>query len=210
MPPAWLAGSPLERLLQATWNRRPRQIALLSAAVIVACWIAIVPQRPWELHIPATAQDAAAHRGLLYPAGAVEYLRQQHFHGNVMTPFTSGAYVSWYLYPAVKVSLDGRYEVAYQPGVFERVQSFYAAQPGWQATLTQYPTDLVLTPAHAPVARLLPVQTPWQRVYHDGLFELFARPGLHLPEVDRTGQVKALPFPVWSSSFSLSVSEPTS
>lgn len=142
----------------------------------------------WRMRVPQTDSSYA------YPVGAVEYLRQQRFVGNLMVPFRQGAYVSWKLFPAVKVSVDGRYEVAYSEAWVDRTFQFYAAEPGWQETLVAYPTDLVLVPKTAPVARVIQ-QAGWHIAYADHEFEVFARAGLTLPVSNRMAESFAGVFP---------------
>ena len=99
----------------------------------------------WQLRIPTTAEESK--EGIpVYPAGAVSYLQDHKFSGNLMVPFDVGAYVSWKLYPEVKVSMDSRFEVVYPvPAVRENIR-FYAAEEGWQQTLAKYQTDAILVP----------------------------------------------------------------
>lgn len=47
-----------------------------------------------------------------------------------MTPFASGAYVSWNLYPDMMVSMDGRYEVTYLDSTMGEHVRFFTALPG--------------------------------------------------------------------------------
>ena len=167
--PAWIGTTPLGRPIAALFRWR--------APVTVACVIAsaffgamLVSIGAWRLTVP----------GDMFPAGAVRYLAERQFHGNVMTPFEQGAYVTWRLYPAVKVSLDSRYDISFPPALVDESFRFYKAEPGWRDTLNRYPTDLVLTLRKAAVARQMP-STGWTRVYTDTWFELYARPGLDLP-----------------------------
>jgi hypothetical protein len=46
-----------------------------------------------------------------------------------------------------------------------------------------------------PVAALLADAGGWRRVYRDDVYELFARPGLLLPAVDRTSRPLVAAFP---------------
>ena len=156
--------------------------------------------RFWELRIPTThAEDTAIH----YPAGAVDYLKEHEFSGNVMVPFDVGAFVSWKLYPAVKVSCDGRYEVAYPPQQVQELCDFYANQQNWQQTLERYPPDAVLVPRPNPLEGLFKqaeasdAGSKWKLVYRDDGFSLYARQDLtpRLPIVDRSGQKIAVSFP---------------
>jgi len=88
----------------------------------------------------------------------------------------------------VKVGLDGRYEVAYRPGVAEEILAFYAGEPGWDRTLDKFPADLVLVRSTDPVSRLLAEHSGWRCVYQDDAFEVLARPGLELPYADSRGK----------------------
>jgi hypothetical protein len=177
---AWLCYAP--SYIQATRTARwwsgfahRRRAFLISAWAFVAliCASEAYREQVWELRVPQP----------LYPVGAVEYLGKEKFNGNLMVPFRIGAYVSWKLYPAVKVSVDSRYEVAYADAVVKRVFDFYDAAAGWQTTLADWPTDAVLVPRDTRVSRLMP-SAGWPRLYTDAQFEIYARPGLAMPVVD--------------------------
>jgi len=179
---AWLCYMPfyLSQTAAGGWivqfvQRRTRFTVAAWAPFGCASVVAAIRQKPWELSVPQP----------IYPVGAVNYLREQSFSGNLMVPFRLGAYVSWKLFPAVKVSLDSRYEETYPNNVVESVFRFYEASPGWQAALDAYPTDVVLVPRETAVAEKM-MEVGWRRVYRDREFELFARPGRSLPEEDRS------------------------
>ena len=60
---------------------------------------------------------------------------------------------------------------------------------GWEATLAKYPaTDLILVEVASGLAARLESAGAWSCVYRDDTFRLYARPGLELDRVDRTGQ----------------------
>jgi hypothetical protein len=156
----------------------------LGAYLVVAAALTVVVRKPWQLAVPARAGSGLRDP---YPVGAVEYLSNADFRGNLMTPFTVGAFVTWKLAPNVKVSLDGRYEAAYPVRLLTEHSDFYDGRPGWPAMLDRYPTDVVLARRTAPVVDLLPRQTTWRLVYQDDEYVLFGRPGLGLPVSDRRG-----------------------
>jgi len=177
---AWLCYVPgylQEAALGKWWTKfAHRRGRFLSAAWIVlacVCVVAAIRQKPWDLVVPQP----------LYPVGPVQYLAKQKFAGNLMVPFRQGAYVSWKLYPAVKASLDTRYEVAYPDAVVKQIFDFYAGRPGWLSTLRDFPTDAVLIPTDAPISRLMR-ETDWRRVYTDQQFQIYARPGSSLQVQD--------------------------
>ena len=167
--PAWVSATPAGQWIARLFRKREA----VSAVCVIATMFFVVSLAvtgAWRLTVP----------GDIFPVGAVHYLQEQGFHGNVMTPFEQGAYVSWRLFPAVKVSVDSRYDIAFPPAVVDESFRFYKAEPGWRGTLAKYPTDLVLTLRKAAVARRMP-DRGWKRVYADPWFEIYERPGLDLP-----------------------------
>ena len=184
----WLCYAPalFQRTKAGGWlqqfeQRRQRFLIFACSSAIGLCLISAVQQRFWRVEVPQVAGEVS------YPVGAVNYLGDHHFRGNIMVPFRKGAYVSWKLYPNAEVSIDSRYEVAYSEDWIERVFRFYEDREGWADTLAAYPTDLVLAPTSSPVLPHLR-QLGWKAVYVDGQFELDARPGLQLPACDPTDQ----------------------
>jgi hypothetical protein len=141
-----------------------------------------------------------------YPMGVVEYLREHHFSGNLMTPFREGAYISWKLYPQVKVSMDSRYEVAYdQKFVIENV-NFYKGAAGWERILCQYETDAILIPKSQPlyekiqnniIPPSLSCPHTWIKVYSDDLYEVYMKENIskYYPMVKRQWTPTAMQFP---------------
>ena len=191
--PGWIQQTALAGKLEGFWQWRHKTVVALSVAVGAFCLVLAIAKTPWQLYVPASPHPQR-FKNLVYPVGAVEYLRQQRFCGNVMTSFNSGSFVSWNLFPAVKVALDGRYEVAYQPGLLEEISDFYDAKDNWRGTLNKYPTDLVLARVDCPLA-LRMGETNWKCVYRDDAFVLFARPGIELMSVNRVGQTLVGTFP---------------
>ena len=167
--PAWVSATPAGQRIEHLFRRR-EAVGVVCVIATMFFGVMLVVAGAWRLTVP----------GDMFPVGAVRYLQEQRFHGNVMTPFEQGAYVSWRLFPAVKVSVDSRYDIAFPPSLVDESFRFYKAGPGWRETLAKYPTDLVLTLRKAAVAHRMP-DVGWKRVYADKWFELFARPGLDLP-----------------------------
>ena len=176
--PFYLQQTPAGRWLVKFSQRRRHFVLVAWTALAAVSFVAAVRQRPWELRVPQP----------IYPVGAVEYLADQRFQGNLMVPFRLGAYVSWKLYPAVKVSLDGRYEEVYSDEVMREIFNFYEAGPGWRATLDAYPSDAVLAPRTAPVCDQMR-ETAWAPAYQDQDFVLYARPGRSLKVQDNRARL---------------------
>ncbi len=173
--PGWLTPTVFGRTAIATLINS-RTILIRSAALTgVACMAFILWHPIWKATIPSTDPDG----DMVYPTGAVQFLRSRSFIGNVMTPFACGAYVSWECYPQVHVSVDGRYEVAYREDVLPKHNQFYAAETGWQTVLDEFSADLILVQANSPVRKSLGKSgsktEAWQIVYEDPVFSLYAK-----------------------------------
>jgi hypothetical protein len=191
--PAWLDRTAIGLALDELWTRRPNAVRVVCAAVVAVCFGATLLHEPWRVSIPSQPGD---HPDLTYPVGAVAWLDEVHFQGNLEVPFLVGAFVAWKLNPEVRVSIDSRYEVAYPPEALQQNLDTYAARSGWEARLDeQARTDAVLVPAGGPLAEVMPSLAGWTRRYRDDAFEVYLRGGSTLPSTDRRGQVAVGTFP---------------
>jgi hypothetical protein len=156
----------------AGWYARRRAavaaVALLCAAA--GTWQTIA-HRSWRLTTPS----GAASDWRAYPVGAVDHLAAIGFSGDVLTEFEAGSYLTWRLHPAVKVSLDSRYEVAFPEGVLEDHVRLLRADPGWRDVLARYPPDAILLRRAQPIVPLLEREPPWALAYADAGWALFVR-----------------------------------
>lgn len=190
--PPMVETSGVGRALRRVWFTRPRLTRALVAAGIVAGLVHATTERHWQVSVP-TAPDACAT--VFYPAGVVDYLRDNGVTGTMVTPFELGAFVSWNLAPSIRVSLDGRYEVAYPISLVAEHVAFYGAGSAWDGFLTRYPSDLVLAKRTDPVVAPMQGAAAWNTAYEDDAFVLFARSTLALPYLDRRGERIAGTFP---------------
>ena len=189
--PAALATTPLAPMVRGWWRRHAKAIAPVAVVLAaVGLWNAGAANA-FVLTLPTAGEGYRQH----YPAGAVAYLENTGFEGNLMTPFGVGAYVSWHLHPEVKVGMDSRYEVAYPPALAEEAMRIYAGEGTWENFLDRFPTDAVLVPADGPLDGSLveaaqSADPRWVEVYRDDAYAIFA--GDHiasfLPRTDRRGQ----------------------
>jgi hypothetical protein len=176
MVPGWITHTSVGKsLIRFVTSTRSQSIRCAWAAAVASICFAL-----FQPFYRATVPGDVAPSAYGYPTGAVDFLAAHRAQGNVMTPFHCGAYVSWRLYPDVKVSLDGRYEVAYEPQVMEQHRAFYAAMDGWQETLTAYQHDYIIIPKDAPVYdpmryKKLPSASQWDCIYEDEYFALFGK-----------------------------------
>jgi len=172
--PAYLQATPLGQGLRRRYEARAWPLLAIWGVMLAFCLPSLFVTKPWLLRIP-DRQIPKFGTHVIYPVGAVDYLASTGFRGNLMVPFDWGAYVSWRLYPEVKVSIDSRYEVAYPPGSLEENSAFYLAQKGWQRVLAIRPAAAVLVPTTLPVSREMPSVPGWKRVYRDDHAEVYVR-----------------------------------
>ena len=172
--PAYLANTPVGWATRKLWCRRRRLLVAFWCVLTLAMTALAIRMGPWRLVVPGEPMPQLAST-LYYPVGAVDYLQQHQFRGNLLTPFDWGSYVSWKMHPQVKVSMDSRFEVAYPLWLEEEVFDFYMARQGWMGLLAKYPTDAVLVPTRTPVARHLPELAGWRRCYRDDSSEIYVR-----------------------------------
>jgi hypothetical protein len=194
--PGYLAGTPLGELLEEVVARRrvAGTLVVVSGAVGVALCVVALPRHPFRLRVPAQGSELATGV-VVYPAGAVAYLADHDFHGKLVTSFVNGGFVIWKLHPAARVSFDGRYEVAYAPEVLDEDRRLHRARPGWRDVLARYAPDALLVERDEALDAALPGATGLDRVYRDDAYDVWARPTLGLPAIDRTGAVIPSPFP---------------
>jgi len=171
-------GDVLERV-QRRWG------VVLWSVILVAGIVYGWRARPWAASVEGLR---SVGQQTVYPVGPVEYLQGIGFRGNLLVPFTMGAYVSWKTDGRVKVSIDSRFEVAYPPDLLAEHLDFFYAGKGGAEMLGRYPHDVILVERDMPVAPLMRAEPGWTLVYEDDTFLLFARPGLELPYADRRGE----------------------
>ncbi len=197
--PAWLSHTPLGRRLIKAIDSRRAQAILGSQLIAGGCLTAASFNQFWLPTLPALPTQSSTCQ----PISAVEYLRDNGFQGNLLTQFNQGAFVSWELFPMVKVSLDGRYEVAYPDDVIESFHQFATGAPGWETVLDKYGSDAALINQQAEIrpkleifrqateAHRQPTVKRWRFVYEDDAYVILAADGVELPYANRLQQTLA-------------------
>lgn len=174
--PAYFEATPLGQSLRRRYPKRAWPLAAVCAAMVAVSVPPFVLAKPWLLRVPEEPIPRFGNH-VIYPVGAVDFLARTAFRGKLMVPFDWGAYVSWRLFPDVKVSIDSRYEVAYPPGSLERNSIFYRALDGWEAVLAAEQADAVLVPKALPVCKHMPSLRGWRQVYGDANAQIYLRVG---------------------------------
>lgn len=105
-----------------------------------------------------------------YPVQAVNFMKENGLKGNLLLPFKWGSYVTWSLYPDIKVSVDGRHVIIYPLSTFVENNDFYYARDGWDTILTKYKIDyIMIDKLKSPVYKKILEDKYWRIVYKDDL-----------------------------------------
>jgi len=144
--PAHIQDTNIGRFLIAFSARKRIVYVGIFLLIGIGGSLVAVRNKFWTVRIPTPTVEHEKIDGLVYPVGAVQFLKDRQFVGNIMAPFEAGSYLSWKLYPAVKVSMDSRFEVAYAlPLVLQNVR-FYRGQEDWENIPYRHSTDAILVP----------------------------------------------------------------
>jgi len=110
-----------------------------------------------------------------YPIQAADFLQRNGIKGNLAVPFDWGEYLIWKLYPAVRVSIDGRYTTAYPMEVLQDNWEWMEGGKEWKKLLDRYQTDIAITNRVHPVTALLRKDPEWVYIYSDPVAFVFVR-----------------------------------
>jgi hypothetical protein len=132
-------------------------LAITSLGILLAAGT-LHKERAWTMEIPRKE----------YPVAAVEFIKQQGLHGNLLVFFDWGEECLWEL-PDSRVSIDGRLDTCYPREVFDAQWNFYNAERFRQPVLNLEPADFALLPPTMAGAGMLWKDIGWQPVYSDSV-----------------------------------------
>jgi hypothetical protein len=117
--------------------------------------------------------------GSRHPCGAVAFLKENHLAGNVFNPLWWGSYITWELYPAVRVSMDGRNISLFPDHMVVENFDFYLKDASTvdADTPLRYDTGLLLIPTDSPVLSRIETDARWRQAFRDDDSALFVRGG---------------------------------
>jgi hypothetical protein len=110
-----------------------------------------------------------------YPVTAVDFIRYNRFQGNLFVHFDWGEYALWKLYPACRVSIDGRFRTVYPESV---IRDHFIPGDDVKAlnrVVSRYPADILLYPRTPFTTALMQNGSDWVYVYSDPLAFVFLR-----------------------------------
>jgi hypothetical protein len=107
------------------------------------------------------------------PVGAVQYLQDEHIHGNLLVPFNYGSYALWELRGQMRVSMDGRYDLVYSRRTYQKVDDFFFGKGDWEKLLKMPAPDAILVPRSDAVYPKLESEPGWKEAYRDSTDAVF-------------------------------------
>jgi hypothetical protein len=133
---------------------RPARQGLVLATlglVLSACSLVAGSREPlgiWNAFRPAVGVADT------FPAGAVDFLRQEGRRGTLWNEYVWGGYLIWHLYPELRVSIDGRAAV-YGPERFREHLTVSELEPGWQGVLARLNPATAIVRSGSPLVAAL-------------------------------------------------------
>jgi hypothetical protein len=164
LPPLFPSEKPLQEIREwKPWLHRVVIRSILVALPLVYVWRLMPTNEGFHLVYPPET----------CPIGAVDYLKKSGTKGNLLVGFNGGSYALWNLRGQMRVSIDGRYEVAYDYETFEKVQRFFSGDDHWRDALSNPPPDAILVNRPDPVYLMMLSEPGWTEVYRDTTHAVF-------------------------------------
>jgi hypothetical protein len=169
---ALLAQAAYTRRCLAGLGRSLWAAASAGAAVPAALTLLAVLARPAPV-VSTAGPVFGAHA----PYAAAAFLRANGLAGRVYNPLWWGSYLTWELYPAVLVAMDGRNVTLFPAADVNENLTFYLTEQADLDAPWRHGSDFLLVPADAPVLPRLRADGRWAVLYDDGDAVLFAPAG---------------------------------
>jgi hypothetical protein len=181
VPLAAIWTGPIVAMLAAGLPARGDERAMMRRVWFVLRAVAIVPACltfavVYAYPDPAIRTDGPV-LGRTHPCRAISYLRSAGIRGRMYNPLWWGSYITWNLYPDIRVSMDGRNISLYSDAMVVENMKFYRdpAETIDIGAPLRYDSDLLLVPTDSAVLRRVADDDRWRQIYRDSDAVLFAR-----------------------------------
>jgi hypothetical protein len=172
-PVVAMLGSEVGEYLRSLATTRRIWFVLRGLAVVPACLTFAVVHAYPELAIRTDGPVL----GRTHPCQAIAFLRSAGIQGRMYNPLWWGSYITWNLYPDVRVSMDGRNITLYSDEMVLENLKFYAdaaSEADAEAPL-RYDSDLLLIPGDSPVLQKIGADRRWRSLYRGEEAVVFGR-----------------------------------
>jgi len=110
-----------------------------------------------------------------YPVGAIQWINNNQWRGNILPHFDWGEFIMWNCHPGCRVAMDGRFETVYRKTDYEEYFDFLHGRRDWNRFLERYPHDMVLIRLNTKTDALMRRHPGWQLTYEDAACSLFLK-----------------------------------
>ncbi|MDQ7822707.1 MAG: tetratricopeptide repeat protein [Candidatus Eremiobacteraeota bacterium] len=114
--------------------------------------------------------------------GAVQFMEAHRLGGNIFNLYSQGYFLEYALYPRVKVFIDGRPVILFNPAFFF-IYGMAVAGEKFSLIEKSYPFDMVLIDRDSPLFRKLIAGSDWKLVYVESAGGLFIKSSSPLRDV---------------------------
>lgn len=112
----------------------------------------------------------------IYPLSEIEFLIENEVRGNLFTPFETGSYASYKLYPNMFIFFDGRYEEVYDPSLNDvYAKTIAVGALGWREMLDSIHHDAIITYRNYALYENLKYHPDYYLVLQSQTFALYLR-----------------------------------
>ena len=96
-----------------------------------------------------------------YPEEHVKWLKENNINANLLNSFNWGKYLTYHLYPNIRVCIDGRFDTAYPESFIKEYFDFFQGNDRSFVFLDKYKHDLILMEANSDVVNRLKSEENW-------------------------------------------------
>ena len=198
VPLAAIWAAPVITLLASAANHSALALTFQRCWVAVssATFIPILLTMQYVANRPAPViAMGGTTLGSKNPCHVVEFMKDNRLSGNVYNPLWWGSYVTWELYPSVRVSMDGRNITLFPGPMVTENLKFYSSDTGSDALEVplRYNTDFLLVPSDAAILARVRSDFRWRQVYGDEDAVLFVRADAAAPPIPPASATPAGP-----------------
>jgi hypothetical protein len=125
-----------------------------------------------RLYFVASPPFLTTQLPLMFPVGAVNWIREERPQGRLLNSYNWGGYLEWTL-PEYPVFVDGRTDL-YNDEIIGQWMNIVNLGEGWQSALDQWDIRLILLEPGRPVVGAL-AQNGWRLLYEDSTSVVYGR-----------------------------------
>ena len=110
-----------------------------------------------------------------YPIEYVRWMKDNKIKGNLLNSFNWGKYLTYELYPDIKICIDGRLDTAYPEEFLTEYFDFYFGKDNSSAFLRKYDHELIMLEPENPQVEMLLSNENWNAVLRTDEAILFVK-----------------------------------